>query len=51
MSDPEDILNDALTFLGEKQVVDTDILYGPLQLTTAPKVKFLQIASHRCAND
>ncbi|KAF8908664.1 putative methyltransferase-domain-containing protein [Mucidula mucida] len=37
MSDPEDILNDALTFLGEKQVVDTDILYGPLQLTTAPK--------------
>ena len=38
MAEPEDILNDALSFIGEEQVIDSEILYGPLRLTVAPKV-------------
>jgi nicotinamide N-methyltransferase len=37
--DNEDILSDALEFLGGKPVIDDTIIrYGPLQLTLAPKV-------------
>lgn len=35
----EDILNDALSFLGGNPVVDDEVIsYGPLRLTVAPKV-------------
>jgi hypothetical protein len=37
----EDILNDALNFLGGTPVLEDDtIRYGPLTLTVAPKVRF-----------
>ena len=39
LEDPEDILNDALAFLGGTRVVDDEIIkYGALQLTVAAKV-------------
>lgn len=38
--DHEDILSDALEFLGGKPVIDDDVIqYGPLQLTVASKVR------------
>lgn len=37
----EDILSDALEFLGGKPVVDDSVIrYGALTLTLAPKVRF-----------
>lgn len=39
LEDPEDILNDALEFLGGRQVVEDEVIkYGDLQLTVAAKV-------------
>ncbi|KAF8174073.1 hypothetical protein BJ912DRAFT_1077728 [Pholiota molesta] len=44
--DNEDILSDALEFLGGKPVIDDTIIrYGPLQLTLAPKANTL-LADH-----
>lgn len=35
----EDIFNDALSLIGESKVLDdSEISYGPLRLTVAPKV-------------
>ncbi|KAJ7185792.1 hypothetical protein C8R46DRAFT_937426 [Mycena filopes] len=46
MSDPEDILNDALEFLGGQKVVEDEVIqYGDLRLTVAPKANTL-LADH-----
>ena len=39
--DTEDILNDTIGLFGDEVVEDESIHYGPLILTTAPKVMIL----------
>lgn len=41
--DLEDILGDTISLFGDEKVEDENITYGPLTLTTAPKVCGLQL--------
>lgn len=38
--DSEDVLGDSISLFGDTKVEDDRIVYGPLVLTTAPKVSF-----------
>ena len=43
--DTEDILNDTIGLFGDEVVEDESIHYGPLILTTAPKVMVIHFNS------
>lgn len=47
--DTEDILNDTIGLFGDEVVEDESIHYGPLTLTTAPKVMILHLKN--CSRD